>query len=140
MPNHDEQCIFCRIVSGSVPARVIARSDAAVAFLDLEPIAPGHTLVVPTHHSETLADLPTELVGPLFAVVQEAAHLLTTRLGADGMNIGINQGLVGGQRVPHLHVHLLPRFTGDGGGSVHTIVRNPPHETIETIYATITTT
>lgn len=134
MPTEQKtDCIFCRIVAGEIPAVVIAQNADAVAFLDAGPLAPGHTLVVPRAHAERLSDLPEAVVGPLFALVQEVARRIEKGLTPDGMTIGINQGVMAGQGVPHLHVHLIPRFAGDGGGSLHTIVKNPPKESLADI-------
>jgi len=129
--NQPTNCIFCKIASGEIKADIVAQNDHAVAFLDVTPIAPGHTLVVPRVHAEQLSTLPSEAVAPLFDLAQQAARILEDRLKPDGMTIGINQGLMAGQGVPHLHVHLIPRFTGDGGGSLHTVVKNPPADPAE---------
>ncbi len=122
----EDTCLFCRATTGELDVAVVAGSTRALAFLDLHPHAPGHTLVIPRTHAATLADLPKEDVGPLFELAQEAAAKLQETLGAPGMTIGINQGNVAGQGVPHLHVHLMPRFSGDGGSSIHAVVKNPP--------------
>ncbi len=124
-------CIFCKIVVGEIKANVVAKSEHAVAFLDVTPLAPGHTLVIPRVHAETLATLPEASVGPLFALAQKAAGILEKGLQPDGMTIGINQVI--GQGVPHLHVHIIPRWHTDGGTSIHTVVKNPPTETAEEI-------
>lgn len=118
-------CLFCAIAVRNIPAEVVYEDAHAIAFLDREPRAPGHTLVIAKTHSVTLADLPEEEVGPLFRAVQKVAAMLEKNLGAHGLTIGVNQGRVSGQAVDHLHVHLLPRFTGDGGGSVHSVVHAP---------------
>ena len=133
-----DSCIFCRIGNGEIPAKVLRENGSALAFLDVEPHAPGHTLVIPKVHASTLAELPREYVEPVFALAQEVAQLLESKLALDGMTIGINQGTVGGQAVPHLHVHLMPRFSGDGGGSIHTVVRNIPTQSLDDIYHTLT--
>lgn len=121
-----DPCLFCRVGSGELEVSTVASSDHAVAFLDLHPHAPGHTLVIPRTHAATLAELPKEDVGPLFELAQEAARKLEQTLDCPGMTIGINQGIVAGQGVAHLHVHLMPRFPDDGGSSIHGVVKNPP--------------
>lgn len=113
-------------MTGELEAPLIAQNDGAVAFLDRSPRAPGHALVVPRRHAGSLVELPAEDVGPLFALVRETAALLGGKLGTDAMTIGINQGAIAGQAVPHLHVHLIPRFAGDGGRSIHDIVHIHP--------------
>jgi histidine triad (HIT) family protein len=105
-------CPFCEIVAGDRPAHVVWRSDAAVAFLDARPVFPGHTLVVPPAHVETLADLPADAVGPFFTDVQRLAVAVQAGLDADGTFVAINN--VVSQSVPHLHVHVVPRRRKDG--------------------------
>ena len=122
----DDTCLFCRAATGELDVPTVAGNASALAFLDLHPHAPGHTLVIPRRHAATLADLPAEEVGPLFELVQETARTLADKLDAPGMTIGINQGIVAGQGIPHLHVHVMPRFTGDGERSIHAVVNNPP--------------
>jgi histidine triad (HIT) family protein len=124
-------CIFCKIAAGEIVPNVVVESEHAVAFLDNGPIAPGHTLVVPRAHADKLSELPEAAVGPLFSLAQKAAGILEKGLKPDGLTIGINQGI--GQGVPHLHVHLVPRWHTDGGGSIHTVVKNPPTESVEEI-------
>lgn len=105
---------------------MVAASTAALAFLDLHPHAPGHTVVIPRTHAATLAELPLEDVGPLFELVQQVAKTLQEKLQCPGMTIGINQGEIAGQGIGHLHVHVLPRFANDGGTNIHAIIHNPP--------------
>ena len=126
-------CLFCKIAHREIPASVVREDEETVAFLDIYPHAPGHTLVVPRFHCATLRELPDETVAPLFRAVKEVASLLVERLGAKGLTVGINEGKVAGQAVDHMHVHLMPRFEGDGGGSVHGVVKNPPKEPLEEI-------
>jgi histidine triad (HIT) family protein len=105
-------CVFCGIVLGAVPAEVVFRDDTVVAFLDRSPLFQGHTLVVPTRHAVTLADLPGELVGPFFRRVQQIAAAMPGALGAQGTFVANNN--VVSQSVAHLHVHVVPRTKGDG--------------------------
>lgn len=121
-------CLFCKIAGGEVSAEVVYEDDHAMAFLDIHPKAPGHTVVIPKRHAEILADMPDGEVGPLFTAVKTVAARLAAVFGTKGMTIGINQGKASGQSVDHVHVHLLPRWENDGGGSVHSIVDNPPEE------------
>lgn len=104
--------VICGIADGSVPAEVVWRDDAHVAFLDHRPVFKGHVLVAPVSHVDTLLELPAEGVGPLFALVQRVAAAVVTGLGAQGSFTGINT--VVSQSVPHLHVHVVPRTKGDG--------------------------
>ncbi len=126
-------CLFCSIAQGHIPAEKVYEDEHAVGFLDIYPRTPGHTIIVPRHHSATLESLPEAEVAPLFLAVQKMARTLVSALGAEGLTIGINQGEVSGQTVPHLHVHLMPRFKGDGGGSVQSAVHTPQEETLPEI-------
>ena len=105
-------CLFCRIVAGDEPAHVIARDDVAVAFLDVRPVFPGHTLVVPLRHVVTLPDLEPEAVGPLFERVRTLSAAVPDALDADGTFVAVNN--VVSQSVAHLHVHVVPRRRKDG--------------------------
>jgi len=105
-------CVFCEIVSGARPAHVVFSDDVAIAFLDARPVFKGHVLVAPLEHYVTLADLPTDLVGPLFQRVQRVSAAMPAAFGAQGSFIGENN--VVSQSVPHLHVHVVPRAKGDG--------------------------
>jgi histidine triad (HIT) family protein len=104
------ECAFCRLVAA--PEEVVFQDAATVAFLDHRPVFPGHTLVVPRAHHETLADLPADLVGPLFRTVQLVARAVEEALAADGTFVALNNKV--SQSVPHLHVHVVPRKRKDG--------------------------
>jgi histidine triad (HIT) family protein len=108
----DPTCTFCRVVAGAVPAHVVLDEPHAVAFLDHRPLFPGHTLVVPRDHVPTLPDLAPEALGPYFRVVQRIAAALPPAVGALGTFVAENN--VVSQRVPHLHVHVVPRRPKDG--------------------------
>jgi histidine triad (HIT) family protein len=123
-------CLFCKIAGKEVPAYVVYEDPFVVGFLDIHPKSPGHTVVIPRVHAETLAALGENAVAPLFLAVRRVAATLRERLRAEGLTIGINEGIAGGQTVEHLHVHLMPRFGNDGGGSVHGVVENPPRESL----------
>lgn len=105
-------CTFCRIVAGDAPAHVVLDDDVVVAFLDLRPLFPGHTLVVPRPHYETLTDVPADLLGPVFARVQRIAAAVEQGMGAAGSFVAMNNRI--SQSVPHLHVHVVPRNPKDG--------------------------
>jgi histidine triad (HIT) family protein len=107
-----DPCPFCAIVACDAPAPVVLADDVAVAFLDVRPLFPGHTLVVPRQHAETLTDLPVPSVGPLFERVQRLAAAVEGGLGAQGSFVAVNNRV--SQSVPHLHVHVVPRTKGDG--------------------------
>jgi histidine triad (HIT) family protein len=105
-------CLFCSIVAGSAPAFVVASTDECVAFLDIRPVFKGHVLVAPRTHVVTLADLPADLLSPLFSLVRRLAVAAETGLGAGGSFVAVNNKV--SQSVPHLHVHVVPRTKGDG--------------------------
>ena len=105
-------CVFCAIVAGDTPAHVVYRDDDTLAFLDVRPVFPGHVLLVPRDHYETLTDLPPALVGPLFAAAQRLAGAVRDGMEAHGTFVAMNNTV--SQSVPHLHVHVVPRRRKDG--------------------------
>jgi histidine triad (HIT) family protein len=105
-------CLFCQIVDGAVPASVVWESASVLAFLDHRPLFPGHCLLIPRMHFETLADLPAEAVEPIFSQARLLARAMEEGLGADGSFLAINNKI--SQSVPHLHVHVVPRRRKDG--------------------------
>lgn len=113
-------CIFCAIAAGEVPARQVHADDAAVAFLDINPVTTGHTLVIPRRHVDDLLDARGALA-EMAPVIEATAALLAQRLGADGVNLYQASRAAAGQTVFHLHVHLLPRWQGDGLVSLHAL-------------------
>ena len=106
-----EACVFCRIVAGSEAARVLEDEDC-IGFLDRRPVFLGHTLIVPRGHHSTLQDVPAPLLGRLFTDVQLVTEAVERALGADGAWIAVNNKV--SQSVPHVHVHVVPRRSGDG--------------------------
>jgi histidine triad (HIT) family protein len=105
-------CRFCQIVSGALSAEIVHETPEVVAFLDHRPLFPGHTLVVPRDHVETLPDLTPAAVAPFFTEVQRLARVMPRALGATGTFVALNN--VVSQSVPHLHVHVVPRRPKDG--------------------------
>jgi histidine triad (HIT) family protein len=106
------ECVFCSIVRGETPAYVVLADDVVAAFLDVRPLFPGHVLVVPRLHVETLTDLPAADVGPYFERVQRVAGAVRVAMRAEGSFVAINNTV--SQSVPHLHTHVVPRTKGDG--------------------------
>ena len=121
-----EDCIFCRIVDGELPARVVYEDDDVLAFLDANPMAPGHTLVVPKHHYETLSDLPDDEGSAVFAALHRLTPLVEDAVDADASTVAFNNGEAAGQEIPHVHGHVIPRFEGDGGGPIHAVAGSRP--------------
>ena len=105
-------CLFCRIACGDVPATVVYEDQFTLTFLDHRPLFPGHCLVVPKEHYETLASLPRSLVGPVFETVQLLSQAVELALEAEGTFVAMNNRV--SQSVPHLHVHVVPRKKKDG--------------------------
>jgi histidine triad (HIT) family protein len=107
-----ESCLFCKIAARQIPAQVVFEDKHSLAFLDIGPLFPGHTLLVPKVHCETLTDLPADHVGPLFTNAQMLTSAVVDAMGAEGSFLGINNRV--SQSVPHLHVHIVPRRKKDG--------------------------
>ena len=105
-------CTFCNIARGDVESHVVLEDQVSVAFLDHRPLFPGHCLLVPRDHCETLADLPDSLVAPLFANARLLARAMEVGLEAEGSFVAINNRV--SQSIPHLHIHVVPRRQGDG--------------------------
>ena len=108
----ERPCPFCEIIGGRQSAHVVLDDDLFVAFLDARPLFPGHTLLVPREHVETLTDLSAERVGPYFERAQRLAGAMEGALGAAGSFVAINNRV--SQSVPHLHTHVVPRNRKDG--------------------------
>lgn len=106
------RCAFCSIARGDLGAHVVLDESHAIAFLDHRPLFHGHVLLCPREHHETLADLPPEQVGPLFATARLLSSAVPAATGAQGSFVALNNRV--SQSVPHLHVHVVPRVRGDG--------------------------
>ena len=131
----NKDCLFCNIAEGVIPSKKVHETQYAFAFLDINPVADGHTVIVPKNHVSDISVLPDAEIGPLFTAVKEVTMLLKSKLGTDHFTIGINHGEAAGQLVPHLHVHVIPRYQGDGGGSIHSVIKNPKQkESLEVVY------
>ncbi len=115
MRDETEPCIFCQIVEGKLPAHIVYEDDEILAFLDIRPISPGHALVIPKKHVASLAELEPPLDGRLFHIAGKiAAALRISGLRVDGINVWLADGKAAFQEVPHIHIHVIPRFPGDG--------------------------
>ena len=113
--HHEEMasdCLFCKIASGNIESAVVFQDTQTLAFLDHRPLFPGHCLLIPKTHVETLADLPPDAIQPLFANTQLLALAVEQAMGAEGSFVAINNRI--SQSVPHLHVHVVPRRPKDG--------------------------
>ena len=126
-------CVFCKIIKGEIPNHTVYEDDHVLAFLDIYPHSKGHTLVVPKKHFENIKNVNKEQWQDILEGVRQTNKRIEEVLKPDGLNIGINDRLLAGQVVPHMHWHIMPRFEGDGGGSVHSIIKNPGDKTVEEI-------
>ncbi|MFP4633166.1 MAG: HIT domain-containing protein [Halobacteriales archaeon] len=117
-----EDCLFCKIARGDLPARKVYEDDDVVAFLDVNPLSRGHTLVIPREHAERLDDMSSDAA---WTKALEIAPAVQEAVDADALNVGVNDGSEAGQEVPHVHVHVVPRYEGDGGGPIHALMPEP---------------
>ncbi len=109
-----EDCIFCKIVAGEIPCSKVYETDSVLAFLDIEPVNPGHALVIPKAHHPQIWDVPDALGAELATALKIVSKGVFKATGADGLNIGMNNFAAAGQLVMHAHYHVIPRFDADG--------------------------
>jgi len=109
-----DECLFCKIVRGELPAHKIYETDKVLAFLDIRPVNAGHTLVIPKTHSKNIFDIAPEDWAAVAEAARVVAIAMENGLNADGVNLGMNNREHAGQVVPHSHIHVIPRFRGDG--------------------------
>lgn len=114
-----EDCVFCKIVRGELPANKIYENDAFVSFYSIDQKISGHCLVIPKHHATTLLDMPSTGGTELLDCIKHTALLVLEKEGAGGFNLAQNNGEVAGQVVPHVHFHILPRKKGSKAVTVH---------------------
>lgn len=114
----DPNCEFCRIAQGQAPALTVCRTDSALAFIPLEPVARGHTLVIPKRHVRDLWEISEEETELLMEAVRRVAHAIKTALQPDGLNLINSTGEAASQSVFHLHMHLVPRWKDDHIGEI----------------------
>lgn len=118
-----EDCIFCKIVAGEVPCHKVYEDENVLAFLDIFPHAKGHTVVIPKKHVASIIDFSESERAIFSAGLSATMRRVNEVIKPEGMNIGINDRPAAGQVVPHVHWHIFPRWQGDGGGSVHSIIK-----------------
>lgn len=109
----DNSCIFCKIIAEELPASKVYEDTDVLAFLDIKPVNPGHTLVIPKKHFESIHDTPDEMIAKMIIVAKKIAGAVEKNLGAGGVNIGMNNGRLAGQLVFHAHIHVMPRYGKD---------------------------
>jgi histidine triad (HIT) family protein len=109
-----EDCVFCKIIAGQLPAAVVYRDGTVMAFMSLQQLTEGHTLVIPIEHHKNIYDLPTELAGPLLSTAGSIARGLKLEFNADGVWVSQFNEPAAGQSVFHMHIHVIPRYVNDG--------------------------
>jgi histidine triad (HIT) family protein len=107
-------CIFCKIINKEIPCFKVHEDDVVLAFLDIAPINKGHILVVPKKHFSSLEEISEDVLKSMILVIKKIGGLLKEKMSIDGYNVVVNNGLVAGQEVDHLHFHIIPRSTDDG--------------------------
>jgi|TARA_B110000263_G_scaffold144721_1_gene125527 histidine triad (HIT) family protein len=115
-------CIFCKIASKEIPAKILVETDSCLGFLDAFPLAKGHALVIPKNHYEKIQNMPKELNIELFTMVHELIPKIDSLTGST--LVAIHNGKESGQEIPHVHVHLIPRSKTDSAGAVHSMFKN----------------
>ena len=111
-PEVEPACVFCKLIAGTIPSHVVYRDENVIGFLEIHPLFPGHVLLSPLQHIETLLDLPAQLNGPLMAATQLLARAVEAAVDAEGTFVAMNNRV--SQTVPHLHIHIVPRRRRDG--------------------------
>jgi len=109
-----KDCIFCKIIKGEIPCWKVYEDKNTIAILTIGPVNQGHTLVIPKKHYENLFDLPETEAANMMKVVKKISEPIMKAVNAKGINLGMNNGLIAGQEVPHAHIHIMPRFKDDG--------------------------
>ena len=126
-------CLFCKIANKEIDSKIVYEDEFSVAFLDINPCQRGHLLVIPKKHYQNLNEVPEDQLTKLFETVKKMTELLEEKLNVSSFNIGWNHGKDAGQVINHLHIHIIPRYPNDGGGSMQTIV-NVGDDNLEETY------
>ncbi len=111
---NQEDCIFCKIISGKISSTKVYEDEKFISFMDIMPANKGHLLIVPKKHCTTFADLPDDIIKEINILTQKIAKAMYTSLKPDGYNCFHNNHPAAGQVVPHFHVHVVPRYDNDG--------------------------
>ncbi|MEW6604293.1 MAG: HIT family protein [Thermoproteota archaeon] len=122
----DSNCVFCKIVAGKIPARVLIQNDRAVALLDAFPLAAGHTLVIPKSHYAKVQNMEAEDAMAVFEMTWKVISAVEAASEVPASTIAIHNGREAGQEIPHIHVHIVPRTSDDGAGPIHSMFKNRP--------------
>jgi histidine triad (HIT) family protein len=111
MNKSNEKCIFCKIINKSIPNAIIYEDEKFLVFLDRYPINYGHALLIPKDHFDTILDMPLNLVGEMYSLVPQIAKSIINTIDGNGFNVSQNNGRSANQIIPHVHVHIVPRFS-----------------------------
>jgi histidine triad (HIT) family protein len=120
-------CIFCKIASKEIPAKILVETELCIGFLDAFPLAKGHALVIPKNHYERIQDLPTNVNTEIFSTIHSLISKIDSLTGAT--LVAVHNGKDSGQEIPHIHVHLIPRSKDDSAGAVHSMFSQKPELT-----------
>ncbi|MFB5663192.1 HIT family protein [Alteribacillus sp. HJP-4] len=112
---HDDNCIFCKIVTGDIPASIVYEDDDVIAFTDIGQVTKGHTLLIPKDHQPDIYDLQPETAAKLFGMAPKIANAIKSALSPAGMNLVNNNGKAASQSVFHFHLHFIPRYGSSDG-------------------------
>ena len=115
-------CIFCKIITGNIPAKILKETSYSISFLDAFPLAKGHVLVIPKNHHQKIQDMSNDENTDLFSLV----HLMISKVDSitGATLVAVHNGKDAGQEVPHVHVHLVPRSISDSAGTIHSMFNN----------------
>jgi histidine triad (HIT) family protein len=122
----DQNCVFCKIVSKKIPAKIIMENEKATALLDAFPLAAGHTLVIPKSHYAKVQEMTEQDAMSVFEIVWKVTNAVEAGSHVNSSTIAIHNGVEAGQEVPHVHVHIVPRKRGDGAGPIHSMFKIKP--------------
>src|SRR5919199_2917725 len=122
----DLNCIFCKIVAGSMPARTVMQNEKAIAMLDAFPLAAGHTLIIPKLHYTKIQDMARDDAIAMFEITWQIVGAVESGSEVSASTIAIHNGKEAGQEIPHVHVHIVTRKSGDGADAIHSMFKNKP--------------
>jgi histidine triad (HIT) family protein len=122
----DPNCVFCKIIAGKIPTRVIMENEKAMALLDAFPLAAGHTLIIPKLHYAKVQEMSIEDARAVFEIIWKVTSAVEEGSQVNASTIAIHNGSEAGQEVPHVHVHIVPRRRDDGAGAIHSMFKTKP--------------
>lgn len=132
-----EDCIFCKIANGEIPSKTLYEDERFRVILDLGPAAKGHALILPKDHAADLYELPDETASAVLLLAKKMAAVMVEKLHCDGLNLVQNNGEAAGQTVRHFHLHMIPRYVGDGQ-SINWVPGKPTQEELEAVRRELT--